>query len=302
MKKFFSQLGEYIPGFRSDKVWKKIIACIYYLIAILFIFLNFWLSLFLVTIPYLIFGIVNIVKSRKYNIKVSKKPILIVGAIMIFSLIMFPISLVFCALNEIQADTPASTQLEESVDETTAEPTSTPSPTSTVAPTPTPDAKQYEASTYKVGTDIPAGKYKIITTPDTLDTSYFELTKDDSGDVCSLICNDTFKNFTYITLEKDQYLTIRDAYAVLADAVIPYELQENKYVDGMYKVGYDIPAGKYKIIVDGETPAYVECTKDSKQKFGSMLWFEEYEDDTYITIEEDQYLTIKHCYIELPSN
>lgn len=302
MKKFFSQLGEYIPGFRSDMVWKKIIACIYYIIAILFMFFNFWLFLFLVTIPYLIFGIANIFNCRKYNIKVSKKPILIVGAIMIFSLIMFPISLVYCALHDLQADTPASTQLEESVDETSTEPTATPSPTSTTAPTSTPDTTQYEASTYIVGTTIPAGEYKIIAATDTQDTSYFELTKDDSGDICSLISSDTFKNFTYITLEDSQYFTVQNAYAILADAVTPYKLQDNKYVEGMYKVGYDIPTGKYEIIVDGETPAYVECTKDSNQKFGSMLWFEEYDDNTFITVEEDQYLTIKHCHIESSNN
>ena len=65
MKEFLSNVTSIIPGFRSGVKWKKIVAAIYYVVAVLLIFANFWLFLFLLTAPYFVFGLMNLLKAKK---------------------------------------------------------------------------------------------------------------------------------------------------------------------------------------------------------------------------------------------
>lgn len=71
MKEFIN----YIPGFRSNKIWKKIIATIYYFIALLGLFDGIGMFLFLLGMPFIVFSIADVFKSRKAN-KPSKTAIL----------------------------------------------------------------------------------------------------------------------------------------------------------------------------------------------------------------------------------
>ena len=60
-------ISEYIPGFRSDTTWKKILASLYYLTVLLIGFSKgFALSLFYISSVFLVFQFVNLIKNREY--------------------------------------------------------------------------------------------------------------------------------------------------------------------------------------------------------------------------------------------
>lgn len=309
MKEFLNTVANFLPGFRSGIMWKRIVAGIYYVFAIIMLFSNFWLFLFLMTIPYFIFGIINLSKAKKNGRAVKPTPIIIVGVIMFISFILFPVTLPDNDSSKVNVDVSSvSDSIEKSDDSNVAsdtpEPTDTPVPTDTPAPTPepTPEVTQYKAGSYKIGTDMPAGEYKLFTTETIMGMSYYDVCKDSSGSFSSIICNDNYSNFTYITLEEGQYLNMRDAYAVPVEELSAYQPEDGLYITGMYKVGFDIPAGEYKIKIDENSlmgMAYIERAKNSKHSLISIISNDNISAEKYLTIKDGEYLTIKGGYIEV---
>ncbi|MBX4259714.1 OB-fold putative lipoprotein (plasmid) [Clostridium estertheticum] len=58
-------LKKYIPGFRSDIKWKKIIAIIYYMYSISRLFrADFYTFLFTITIPFIVFSLIGVIKNE----------------------------------------------------------------------------------------------------------------------------------------------------------------------------------------------------------------------------------------------
>ena len=63
----------------------------------------------------------------------------------------------------------------------------------------------YKAGMYKVGKDIPAGEYVIISY-----SGYMQVSKDSTGSFNSIICNDNIENRTIITVKEGQYLELTE--------------------------------------------------------------------------------------------
>jgi hypothetical protein len=84
-------------------------------------------------------------------------------------------------------------------DETTSQTTSSSEGTDSQA------AKQYGAGTYKVGTDLPAGEYKLTST-DTV-PAYWEVTNSSAPDA-QIVGNDNFTGSAYVTVSDGQYLKL----------------------------------------------------------------------------------------------
>ena len=57
----------YIPGFRSNILWKKIVAIIYYVFTALMLAGGFSLFLFFLALPMLVFSIGHLIKAKKHN-------------------------------------------------------------------------------------------------------------------------------------------------------------------------------------------------------------------------------------------
>lgn len=95
---------------------------------------------------------------------------------------------------------------------------------------------------YEVGVDIPAGEYKMYA--DGYGFAYRYGESDASGRNETI----TFQNFGYVTLQKGQSVAFSEAYAVPIAEAKPYNPAEydNKYTAGMYKIGFDAPAGTYE--------------------------------------------------------
>ncbi|MBO8169370.1 MAG: hypothetical protein H0Z35_09335 [Thermoanaerobacteraceae bacterium] len=143
---------------------------------------------------------------------------------------------------------------------------------------------------YKVGKDIPAGEYLIIAEG----MGYYQVTKDSSGSLDSIVSNDNFTNTRYVTVSEGQYLEITGSKMILASEAEPQKPQNGEYADGMYKVGKDIPAGEYKVVATGGI-AYLEVAKDSKGGLDSIITNDNFEGEKYITVKEGQYIKLVDC-------
>lgn len=76
-----NSLLKYIPGFRSDKKWKKIIASIYYILSLIMLASGIGMFLFTVSLPFIVFyGI------KAFNTRKSQSIIILIAAVIICSL------------------------------------------------------------------------------------------------------------------------------------------------------------------------------------------------------------------------
>lgn len=172
------------------------------------------------------------------------------------------------------------------------------------SPTPvqTIDEGGIKSGMYKVGQDIPAGEYKLYSTEKSITgLSYFEIAKDSSNTFESIIANDNFYSFTYVTVKDGQYFKFTDARAVPVKDAKPYEPENGRYSNGMYKVGFDIPAGEYQVFPEENSSlgyGYYEITSGSNHTLDDIVANDNFEDPRYITLKEGQYLKLVEAYIE----
>ena len=83
------------------------------------------------------------------------------------------------------------------------------------------EQSSYGEGMYKVGTEIPAGEYKLYAVKAfDEDYGYYEVTATSSGRDEDIIAHRGFDTFIYITVEDGQYLNIYDCYAVPVDPVV----------------------------------------------------------------------------------
>lgn len=160
----------------------------------------------------------------------------------------------------------------------------------------------YKEGTYKVGTDIEAGEYKVFANNDKID-AYIEVAKDSKSTLESILANALFKTFIYTTMSEGQYLKMRDCYAIPVEDAPEYTPTNGIYADGMYKVGVDIPAGEYKVTQNKDAfldIGYVEVATDSTLTLESIVSNEVFENTTYITVKEGQYLSLRDAVISNP--
>ena len=100
---------------------------------------------------------------------------------------------------------------------------------------------------YLVGTDIPAGLYKGTTVGDAL--GVWQIARESNGS--SIIASDPATNGQfYVQVKKGQYLELRGVQIVKAAAAAPTKMRSS-VGDGVYLVGTDIPAGRYRGRADG---------------------------------------------------
>ncbi|WP_432408524.1 hypothetical protein [Wukongibacter sp. M2B1] len=153
---------------------------------------------------------------------------------------------------------------------------------------------KYKAGDYKIGTDLPSGEYKLFGNGA---MSYYEINKDSSGNFDSIIANDNFSTFSYISISDGQYVKLQGCYAVPIKEAPKYEPVDGKYIAGKYKVGFDIPAGEYKVLSDGTMP-YVEVAKNNLGTIDSIISNDTFENSKYVTIKDGNYFKMQNCYIQ----
>lgn len=148
----------------------------------------------------------------------------------------------------------------------------------------------YKAGMYKVGTDIPAGLYVLQATDHA--TAHYTITKDSTGEIDSIVANDSFPVNAYVEVEEGQYLEVKRARFAPESDVPAFTDTDGIYGEGMYKVGKDLPAGEYKVrAVEGKT-AYVAVLSHCNGGLGSVVTNDNFTDEKYVTVKEGQYIVI----------
>lgn len=152
---------------------------------------------------------------------------------------------------------------------------------------------EIKAGTYKIGTDLEAGEYLFIAKS----MGYIEVCSDSTGNLDSIITNDNVIGHTYITVEDGQYLKLQGGTAYPVDnapSIIP---TDGLYKDGTYKVGKDIPSGEYKVILSSSM-GYIEVSSGSHGILDEIISNDNLTGDSYITVEDGQYLTLQGVQIQ----
>ena len=147
---------------------------------------------------------------------------------------------------------------------------------------------------YKIGKDIPAGEY-IITSNGS--SGYFELTKDSSGQLDSIICNDMFENRSIITVKDGEYLKIQSSRAYTIDNSLKAKPSNDILPSGMYKVGLDLNPGEYKIKAKGD--GYVEVTNNSRHALTGIFSNDMFSGEKYVTVTGGQYIKLQKAELVL---
>ncbi|MUK89115.1 hypothetical protein GMD78_12095 [Ornithinibacillus sp. L9] len=161
------------------------------------------------------------------------------------------------------------------------------------------DENKIESGTYKVGEDIPAGEYLVFAES----MGYIESASDSTGDLDSIVFNDNLMNgaHSYVTLNEGEYFKLQGAVMYPVDSAPSVTPEDGVYTDGMYKVGQDIPAGEYKVLLNESSAAgmgYLEVSTDSRHQLESIVTNDNVQADTYITVSEGQYLKLQDLTIE----
>lgn len=157
-----------------------------------------------------------------------------------------------------------------------------------------PKSDNIKAGMYKVGTDLPAGEYILYGDGN---MAYFQVSKDSTGTIESIISNDNFSGTRYITVADGQYLEFRSSYALPEVKAPVQQPKDGKFENGMYKVGKDIKAGEYKVVSSGGL-AYFEVRKNSSGSLEGIVSNDNFEGEKYVTVKDGQYIKLNGSYIQ----
>lgn len=145
--------------------------------------------------------------------------------------------------------------------------------------------KWTKAGMYKVGADIPAGEYYVQADF----SSYICVSKDSTGALESIITNDNFSSFTFVTVSDGQYFEVKGGKFALSSEIEPITTRG----DGVYRVGIDLPAGEYKVKSNGALGSYFSIATDSSGSLNSIVSNDMFDGEKYVTVSDGQYFTLR---------
>lgn len=145
--------------------------------------------------------------------------------------------------------------------------------------------------TYKVGTEIAAGEYVLMCTSNY--GGYYSINKDSSGGFGSIISNGNFSYNAIIKVEDGQYLELsRCTLSPIS------EMPLIDYTKGtMFKIGYQLPAGEYKLQPNSQYGGYYAVLKNPSGSIYDIVANQNFQGQTYVTVADGQYLELSRCAI-----
>lgn len=183
----------------------------------------------------------------------------------------------------------------------TSKPSTTPYPPAiTTLPA---DCPKYDAGEYTVGENIPAGEYVLI--------PFGEYTGSGSVSIYWDVAHEklyesdfSFRGNSIMYFPAGKYIELKDCYAIPFEQAPNYCEGVTTVPDGVYKIGYHIPAGEYKIESDGEydgnyTVYNTTLGSSSKKDIATINSFSSSQKTATITVEDGQYLKLSYCIARL---
>jgi hypothetical protein len=147
---------------------------------------------------------------------------------------------------------------------------------------------------YKVGSDIAAGEYVLITNRG----AYFAITSDSSGSLESILANDNFDSRSIVSVNDGEYLELKGCEAYPFAEAPAVDKSSEILESGMYKVGVDIPAGEYKV-ESISSMGYIEVSSNSSHSLNAIVANDNFEGSKYISVTDGQYLKLSNVKVYL---
>ena len=147
-----------------------------------------------------------------------------------------------------------------------------------------------QEGTYKVGTDIQAGLYKVVAKSSFMGMAYIDRSRDASMELDSIIANGIIKNSGYVRIKaSDAYVKIQGA-TLYPEDTIETNIRDT-FEDGIYLVGVDIAPGTYKVEVTDTTTnmGYVERQSDVSMELGDVIANEIFQNQGYVEIKSTDF-------------
>lgn len=154
----------------------------------------------------------------------------------------------------------------------------------------------YQAGTYNVGTDIPAGQYVMTPTVQYQDGYYFLKNYNRAIISSGVVDCDKFMTRGYATAQNGDEFELDYATMIPAkDAgrLLPYG--GDVYNPAEYKIGFDLPAGTYTIFTLHGDSNYEIRSSDSHLGYGNIIDSQNISSDTNVTVKDGQYLKLTNC-------
>lgn len=156
--------------------------------------------------------------------------------------------------------------------------------------------KYWRSGMYKIGSDLPAGEYYLK------GKGYWEMDADASGEFESILANDNIDRAAIVSVSEGQYLKTVGRIKIYTYGDHP---KINVHKSGMFKVGVDLPAGEYQLVVDKKAKkledtglgGYYEVSADATHQLESIIANGNFEENTYLSVSDGQYLKLSHCHI-----
>lgn len=146
--------------------------------------------------------------------------------------------------------------------------------------------EKYQEGQHKVGSDIPAGEYVIVSD---WGSGYFCVSSDANGS--DIIANDNFTYNSIISVNDGEYLQLKRCYAVPISEATSIPIDKAN----MFLIGTHLPAGEY--CLEAEENGYYCIYADNRHK--DIIANDNFEGKSYVTVSDGQYLLLSRCNIQL---
>ncbi len=148
--------------------------------------------------------------------------------------------------------------------------------------------KMYGEGKYKVGTDFDAGTYILLAEG----KGYFSVTSDANGE--DILFNDNFERNSLIEVRTGEFIKLSGCIAVDMEEFYSSETISLDKVGGMLRIGYDLPAGEYKLVSENGRGYYC-IYEDLRQDY--IIANDNFENSTYVEVKDGQYLILSRCSV-----
>lgn len=150
--------------------------------------------------------------------------------------------------------------------------------------------KTYSAGSYRVGTDIPAGEYKMTCTGS---HAYYCVYPDAAK--ADILSNGNFTTCSYIKVSDGQLLEVKGATFLDAAGAIPTTTVTG---DGIYKIGFDLNPGQYNVVAQtGDMGYYSILSTVDATVSHNIVDNDNFEGNSFISVSNGQYLELSRSAI-----
>lgn len=154
----------------------------------------------------------------------------------------------------------------------------------------------YQPGSYEAGIDIPAGEYVMLSMENTEASSYEIYENRGSENPAVLVDHSKFDYNVILTLREGYTLTFTNCTASPLSEVpqIDHRLGQG------YKVGFQIPAGTYRLKVTAHWYAvyYIDPSPSGDTIPRTMSDYAFLSGDSYVTVEDGDYLLLVGCILQ----